>query len=123
MAETGTTTMKILFAIPLLAFALHAEDAQPLATVEQFTPKTVLSPGDAEYNKLLSAFQVKDAKVAEQSKQIAEQAAELRLYQQGLFQCQAAEIHQQAVSQAQQSAKHPPLAPTAPVSPPAKDQK
>ena len=26
--------------------------------------------------------------------------AELRLYQQGLFQCQAAEIHQQAVGQA-----------------------
>jgi len=65
-------------AIFALAFALHAEDATPLATVEQL-----------------------QAKVAEQSKQLAEQAAELRLYQQGLFQCQAAEIHQQAVSQAQ----------------------
>ena len=86
----------ILFALAL-ALALHAEDAVPLATVEQLQ-KTV----------------------AEQTKQLAEAQAELRLYQQGLFQCQAAEIHQQAVSQAKQR----PLAPNAPVSvsPPAENK-
>ena len=63
-----------------MSAALHAEDAVPLATVEQLQ-KTV----------------------AEQTKQLAEAQAELRLYQQGLFQCQAAEIHQQAVSQSKRT--------------------
>jgi hypothetical protein len=40
------------------------------------------------------------AQIAQQQQQNAEQAAELRLYQQGLFQCQAAEIHAQAKHQA-----------------------
>jgi hypothetical protein len=75
--------MKIVLTILALAFALHAEDAAP--TVEQL-----------------------QTKVAEQAKQIAEQAAELRLYQQGLFQCQAAEIHAQAVAQADAQAKRKP---------------
>ena len=76
-----------------LALSLHAEDI-PKPTPEQ-------------------------QQIVELKQQIAEQAAELRLYQQGLFQCQAAEIHQQAVSQAKR-----PLAPNAPVSvsPPAENK-
>ncbi len=41
--------------------------------------------------------------IAELKQQLAEAQAEIRLYQQGLFQCQAAQIHEQAQKQAQKA--------------------
>lgn len=63
-----------LLSILALAFALHAEDA-PKPTSEQ--------------------------EVVELRKQLSEAQAEIRLYQQGMFQCQAANIHNQAAAEAQ----------------------
>ncbi len=46
------------------------------------------------------ALQAEDAPKPNPEQEIAELKAEVRLYQQGLFQCQAAQIHEQAQKQA-----------------------
>lgn len=73
--------MKLLI-LTALAVALHAEDA-PKPTVEQ-----------QEITKL--------------QQQVAETQAELAIYQRATFQCQANEIHAQAVSSAKQSIQRRP---------------
>ncbi len=44
-----------------------------------------------------------DAPKPNLEQQLAEAQAEIRLYQQGLFQCQAVQIHEQAQKQAQKA--------------------
>ncbi len=89
--------MNFLLAL-LLTIPAFADDAQP-------APK----PPDKDCKgcgiSITMEQHLKD--LAAKDQQLAEAQAELRLYQQGLFQCQAAEIHQQAVQQSKQR----PLAP------------
>jgi hypothetical protein len=73
VVEVGAVAMKPIILIAL-AVALHAEDA-PKPTPEQ-------------------------QEIAKLRQDLADAQAEIRLYQQGLFQCQASEIHAQAKQQA-----------------------
>ncbi len=76
--------MKLRIMAILIAVALQAEDAQK--------PKVVVKcDGD---------IVCENTGIEQLKQQLAAAQAEIRLYQQGLFQCQAAQIHEQAQKQA-----------------------
>jgi hypothetical protein len=78
--------MKILLALAL-AIPLIADDAQPLATVEQLQAKV------AEQKQEIALLKKADEGRVEM---LAYMQRKLQMYQQGLFQCQDAQIDAQA---------------------------